>query len=105
MSYEFRVQYIDDVDPFNVLASIKHAEPTVPKKYSFSANLQLYDQVPALKKTLRAPHKVRTYVVVFVCLCLYAEVLNEYYEHSMTWSFSASKGPEFNNIVIKLVPC
>ena len=54
---EFRVQYIDDLDPFNVLASIKHADPTVPKKYKFVANLPLYDQVPSLKKLLRAPHK------------------------------------------------
>ena len=57
-TYEFRVQYIDDVDPFNVLASIKHAEPTVPKRYTFVSGLPLYDQVPAMKKALRAPHKV-----------------------------------------------
>lgn len=55
---EFRVQYIDDVDPFNVLASIKHAEPTVPKRYNFVSDLPLYDQVPSLKKYLKAPHKV-----------------------------------------------
>ena len=54
---EFRTQYIDDVDPFNVLASIKHAEPTVPKKYDFAKNLSLYDQLPGLKRHLRAPHK------------------------------------------------
>lgn len=57
-SYEFRVQFVDDVDPFNVLASMKHAEPTVPKRYKFVADIPLYDQVPALKKHLRAPHKV-----------------------------------------------
>ena len=56
--FEFRVQYVDDVDPFNVLASIKHAEPTVAKRYKFASDLPLYDQVPAVKKTLRAPHKV-----------------------------------------------
>ncbi len=61
---EFRVQYIDDVDPFNVLASIKHAEPTVPKKYQFVKGLSLYDQLPGLKKLLRAPHKK-----VSLCLC------------------------------------
>ena len=59
MSYEFRVQFVDDVDPFNVLASLKHAEPTVPKKYKFAADSPLYDQIPGLKKHLRAPHKVR----------------------------------------------
>ena len=57
-SFEFRVQFVDDVDPFNVLASVKHAEPTVPKKYKFMADVPLYDQVPGLKKHLRAPHKV-----------------------------------------------
>ena len=56
--YEFRVQFVDDVDPFNVLASVKHAEPTVPKRFSFVSDLPLYDQVPGLKKHLRAPHKV-----------------------------------------------
>lgn len=58
-AYEFRVQFVDDVDPFNVLASLKHAEPTVPKKYKFAADVPLYDQVPGLKKHLRAPQKVR----------------------------------------------
>lgn len=58
-TYEFRVQCIDDVDPFNVLASFKHAEPTVPKRYTFVSGLPLYDQVPAMKKVLRAPHKVQ----------------------------------------------
>ena len=57
-SYEFRVQFVDDVDPFNVLASLKHAEPTVPKKYKFVSDVPLYDQIPGLKKLLRAPHKV-----------------------------------------------
>ena len=66
-SYEFRVQFVDDVDPFNVLASIKHAEPTVPKRFNFVSDLPLYDQVPGLKKHLRAPHKVHS----FVCLCTY----------------------------------
>ena len=56
---EFRVQYVDDVDPFNVLASIKHAEPTVARKYTFASDVTLYDQIPAVKKLLRAKHKVR----------------------------------------------
>ena len=62
MSYEFRVQFVDDVDPFNVLASLKHAEPTVPKKYKFAGAIPLCDQIPGLKKHLRAPHKVRAVV-------------------------------------------
>ena len=42
--YEFRVQYMDNVDPFNILASIKHAEPTVAKCYKLASDLPLFDQ-------------------------------------------------------------
>lgn len=55
---EIRVQYIDDVDPFNALASLKHAEPTVPKSYTCVGGIRLCDQIAGLKKFLRAPHKV-----------------------------------------------
>ncbi len=64
VSVEFRVQFIDDADPFSVLASIKHAEPTVPKRFKFVHDLPLYDQVPGLKKHLKAPHKVCGYNLV-----------------------------------------
>ena len=62
--YKFRVQYVDDLDPFNVVASIKHAEPTVAKKFEFLRNVPLSDQFAGVKKLLRAPHKVSTYVYV-----------------------------------------
>jgi hypothetical protein len=65
MAYEFRVQFVDDVDPFNVLASLKHAEPTVPKKYKFAADAPLCDQIPGLKKHLRAPHKIEDIALVY----------------------------------------
>ena len=55
---KFRVQYVDDLDPFNVVASIKHAEPTVARKFEFLRNVPLCDQLAAVKKLLRAPHKV-----------------------------------------------
>ena len=58
-SYQFQVQYVDDTDPFNVMASIRHAEPTVNKKFTFSKSVPLEDQLGAIKKLLRAPHKVR----------------------------------------------
>ena len=57
-SYEFKIQYVDDLDPFNVLASIKHVEPTVAKKFSVLKNVPLIDQLGSMKKSLRAPHKV-----------------------------------------------
>lgn len=55
---KFRVQYVDDLDPFNVVASVKHAEPTVAKKFEFQRDVPLCDQLAAIKKLLRAPHKV-----------------------------------------------
>jgi len=58
-SISLPVQFVDDVDPFNVLANIKHAEPTKPKTFPFIRNIPLADQMQDLKKLLRAPHKVR----------------------------------------------
>ena len=52
------VQYVDDLDPFNVLANIRNAEPNKPKNFSFIRNIPLADQMEDLKKLLRAPHKV-----------------------------------------------
>ena len=81
-SFEFQVQYVDDVDPFNVLASIRHAEPSVPKKYTMVSDQPLFGQVPAMKKVVRAPHKVKQshthlYLVNLCIFCikmvLYAE--------------------------------
>ena len=60
-SFEVQVQYIDDSDPFNVLATIKHAEPTPPLKYSFVSEIPLCDQIAGVKKTLKAPQKVCYY--------------------------------------------
>jgi hypothetical protein len=57
-SHEFKIQYVDDLDPFNVLASIKHVEPTVPKKFKVLSSIPLIDQLGSVKKALRAPHKV-----------------------------------------------
>ena len=61
-SFDVPVQYIDDSDPFNVLATIKHAEPSPPIKYSFVAGIPLCDQIAGLKKALKAPNKVRLYI-------------------------------------------
>jgi hypothetical protein len=57
-SHEFKIQYVDDLDPFNVLASIKHVEPTVPKKFKVLSSIPLIDQLGSVKKALRAPHKI-----------------------------------------------
>lgn len=58
-SVEILVQYIDDVDPFNVVASLKHAEPSSPASYTFLEGVPLCDQIAGLKKYLKAPQKVK----------------------------------------------
>lgn len=63
-SYEVSVQYIDDSDPFNVLGTIKHAEPSPPLKYSFVSDIPLCDQIAGLKKALKAPHKVVFFIII-----------------------------------------
>ena len=55
---DISVQYIDDSDPFNVLATLKHAEPSPPMKYHFISSIPLCDQIVGLIKQLKAPHKV-----------------------------------------------
>ena len=57
-SFDVQVQYIDDSDPFNVLATIKHAEPSPPSRYNFVSGIPLCDQIAGVKKTLKAPQKV-----------------------------------------------
>ncbi|XP_019849453.1 PREDICTED: FH1/FH2 domain-containing protein 3-like, partial [Amphimedon queenslandica] len=64
-SYEVSVQYIDDSDPFNVLGTIKHAEPSPPLKYSFVSDIPLCDQIAGLKKMLKAPHKIDDATLVY----------------------------------------
>ena len=57
-SVEILVQYIDDVDPFNAMACLKHAEPSSPVRYTFLEGVPLCDQIAGLKKFLKAPQKV-----------------------------------------------
>ncbi len=57
-SFEVQVQYIDDSDPFNVLATKKHAEPNPPAKYNFVAGIPLCDQIAGVMKAVKAPQKV-----------------------------------------------
>uniref|UniRef100_A0A8D9ALW7 FH1/FH2 domain-containing protein 3 n=1 Tax=Cacopsylla melanoneura TaxID=428564 RepID=A0A8D9ALW7_9HEMI len=51
----FRVQYVNDCDPFSVYQS---PEPTVPQLYKFSSSIPLVHQISALHRYLRAPHKL-----------------------------------------------
>ncbi|XP_038078291.1 FH1/FH2 domain-containing protein 1-like isoform X12 [Patiria miniata] len=55
MAFTCRVQYLDDTDPF---ASTVFPEPTRPPSFTFNEYLPLLDQLQAVHKFLRAPHKV-----------------------------------------------
>ncbi|XP_033626839.1 FH1/FH2 domain-containing protein 3-like isoform X4 [Asterias rubens] len=55
MAFTCRVQYLDDTDPF---ASTVFPEPTRPPSFTFNEYLPLIDQLPAVCKFLKAPHKL-----------------------------------------------
>lgn len=52
------MQYIDDSDPFNVLATKKHAEPNPPVKYNFVSGIPLCDQIAGVMKAVKSSQKV-----------------------------------------------
>ena len=52
-----RVQYLDDIDPFN---STNFPEPTRPPSFEFLLSVPLCNQVNGVKRLLKAPHKVST---------------------------------------------
>lgn len=51
-----RVQYLNDVDPFSYASS--YPEPPRPPVHTFSATLPLINQLAAVHRLLRAPHRV-----------------------------------------------
>ncbi|XP_022097645.1 FH1/FH2 domain-containing protein 3-like isoform X20 [Acanthaster planci] len=55
MAFTCRVQYLDDTDPF---ASTVFPEPTRPPSFTFNEYLPLLDQLQAVHKFLKAPHKL-----------------------------------------------
>lgn len=54
-----RVQYLNDGDPF-ACTSTCYLEPPSPVTYVFSIHLPVADQLAAVIRTLRAPHKVHS---------------------------------------------
>ncbi|CAK9297765.1 unnamed protein product [Gordionus sp. m RMFG-2023] len=58
-----RVQFLDDLDPFNSSPSgyttIMTPEPLRPLMYSFFLQIPLNNQIPSLHKFLKAPHKIK----------------------------------------------
>ncbi|XP_051169881.1 FH1/FH2 domain-containing protein 3 isoform X7 [Leptopilina boulardi] len=56
MSLTCRVQYLNDVDPFAYASS--YPEPARPPVHTFSATLPLINQLAAVHRLLRAPHRL-----------------------------------------------
>ncbi|XP_034936594.1 FH1/FH2 domain-containing protein 3 isoform X4 [Chelonus insularis] len=56
MSLTCRVQYLNDVDPFAYASS--YPEPPRPPVHTFSATLPLINQLAAVHRLLRAPHRL-----------------------------------------------
>lgn len=54
-TFECRVQYLDDTDPFS---STNFPEPTRPPSYIFHRAVPLLNQIGGVHKLLGAPHKV-----------------------------------------------
>ena len=54
-TFQCRVQYLDDTDPFS---STNFPEPTRPPTYTFLTNVPLINQIAGVKRLLKAPHKV-----------------------------------------------
>lgn len=57
MSVEARVQFLSDRDPFDSLGG--YLEPVRPLPFTFSLHLPVGDQIPAIIKLLKPPHKVK----------------------------------------------
>jgi len=52
---QYRIQYLDDTDPFN---STNFPEPTRPPAYTFLTSVPLINQIAGVKRLLKAPHRV-----------------------------------------------
>ncbi|KAI2799232.1 Formin Homology 2 Domain [Blomia tropicalis] len=50
-----KVQYLNDVDPFS--ACTKFPEPTRPPLFTFNVNIPLINQIAAVHRLLKAPHR------------------------------------------------
>jgi len=51
----FRVQYLDDTDPFS---STNFPEPARPPSFTFNLDIPLCEQISGIHRLLKAPHKI-----------------------------------------------
>ncbi|XP_075442537.1 FH1/FH2 domain-containing protein 3 isoform X3 [Ascaphus truei] len=54
-TFVYRVQFLDDTDPFN---STNFPEPTRPPVYSFRGDIPLIIQIAGVHRLVKAPHKI-----------------------------------------------
>ena len=57
---QYRIQYLDDTDPFNIT---NFPEPTRPPVYTFLTNVPLINQIAGVKRLLKTPHRVSILVL------------------------------------------
>lgn len=53
-----RIQYINDLDPFDSSFANNNREPLKPLFYSISLHRTIGEQLPDIIRQLKAPHKV-----------------------------------------------
>ncbi|KAH9409610.1 Formin Homology 2 Domain [Tyrophagus putrescentiae] len=51
-----KVQYLNDVDPFST--TTKFPEPARAPTFTFNVNIPLINQIAAVHRLLKAPHRV-----------------------------------------------
>jgi hypothetical protein len=58
MSLTCRVQYLNDIDPFSYTTNFP--DPARPPQHTFSVTLPLINQLAAVHRLLKSPHRVST---------------------------------------------
>lgn len=76
-----RVQYLNDIDPFAYTTNFP--EPPRPPVHTFSATLPLINQLAAVHRLLRAPHRVSEKLHEVVPVILYLAL-----HRCETWPFT-----------------
>lgn len=65
MSLTCRVQYLNDIDPFSYTTN--YPDPPRPPLHTFCVTLPLINQLAAIHRLLKAPHRVSLkYTILFL---------------------------------------
>lgn len=64
MSLTCRVQYLNDIDPFSYTTNFP--DPARPPLHTFNVDLPLINQLAAVHRLLKSPHRVSS-DTVYVC--------------------------------------